>query len=76
MDDDVISEERAKAREKQRRHRELIKAGRACLTIETDLGVLGDLLRDAGLTSLLSEDDPALLARGLEQLLQRLRRYA
>ena len=60
---------------KQRRYRARQKLGRGCLTIETDLGALGDLLRDAGMISPATEDDPETLARGLEALIERMKRY-
>jgi hypothetical protein len=54
------------------RHRRRVKAGRGCLTIETDFGKLGDVLRDAGTISPTAEDEPESLARGLERLIQNL----
>jgi hypothetical protein len=77
MDDDVATklQERATAAIKQRRYRERQKLGRGCLTIETDLAGLADVLRDAGVISPLAEDDPAILARGLEDLIERLKRH-
>jgi hypothetical protein len=56
--------------ERVHHHRRRIKAGRNCLTIETDLGKLGDVLRAFGTISPTAEDDPELLARGLDRLIQ------
>ena len=75
MDAKLQDRTKATAAEKQRRHRARARAGRAILTIEVDLAEVGDLLRDAGVISPTAEDDRVTLARGLERLLQRLKRY-
>ena len=76
MDAKLQDRTKATAAEKQEeRHRARARAGRAILTIEVDLAEVGDLLRDAGVISPTAEDDRVTLARGLERLLQRLKRY-
>jgi hypothetical protein len=68
----VTERQRELVRERVRRWRERAKSGLACITLELDVGAIGDWLRDAGVIGGNTEDDPGVIASGLEKMLTKL----
>jgi hypothetical protein len=71
---DDIDAKQARKRERERESRQLSRAraeaGLAVLKVVVPAGDTGDLLREAGFIHPLSEDTPAILAAGIEKMIE------